>query len=105
MLEEELDDLTKRRLELDEIISDLYELKPLLEKCESDTLLKGYGQCESSTFSLSEWYIRTKPLLKDMVSWLKMYYEQKIEAHDNTENLKQKIKKLRHEVLASFNKS
>ncbi len=34
MLEEELDDLTKRRLELDEIISDLYELKPLLEKCE-----------------------------------------------------------------------
>jgi len=34
-----------------------------------------------------------------------MYYEQKIEAHDSTENLKQKIKKLRHEVLASFNKS
>ena len=32
MLEEELDDLTKRRLELDEIISDLYELKPLFRK-------------------------------------------------------------------------
>ena len=105
MLEEEIRTIEDNRCDLDEMIMDLYELKPLLEKCENDTLLKGYGKCESSTFSLSEWYIRTKPLLKDMVSWLKMYYEQKIEAHDNTENLKQKIKKLRHEVLASFNKS
>ena len=104
MLDEELDDLTKRRSELDEIISDLYELKPLLKKCENDILLKGYGECESNTFSLSEWYIRTKPLLKDMVSWLNMYYEQKIEVHDSTEKLKHKIKKLRHEVLVSFNK-
>ena len=104
MLDEEIDDLTKRRSELDEIISDLYELKPLLKKCENDTLLKGYGECESNTFSLSEWYIRTKPLLKDMVSWLNMYYEQKIEVHDSTEKLKHKIKKLRHEVLVSFNK-
>lgn len=105
MLEEELYDLTKRRSELDEIISDLYELKPLLEKCENDTLLKGYREFESNTFSLSEWYIRTKPLIKDMVSWLNMYYEQKIEVHDNTEKLKHKIKKLRHDILVSFNKS
>src|SRR5210317_1092933 len=40
MLEEELDDLTRKRSELDDIIADLYELKPLLEKCESDTILK-----------------------------------------------------------------
>jgi hypothetical protein len=105
MLEEELDDLTKRRLELDEIISDLYELKPLLEKCENDTLLKGYKECESSTFSLSEWYIRTKPLFKDLISWLKMYYEQKMETQNETDQLRQKIKKLRHEILTSFNKS
>ena len=105
MLEEEIRTIEDNRCDLDEMRIDLFELKPLLEKCENDTLLKRYGKCESSTFSLSEWYIRTKPLLKDMVSWLKMYYEQKIEAHDNTENLKQKIKKLRHEVLASFNKS
>ena len=105
MLEEELEDLSRKRSELDEIIADLYELKPLLEKCENDTILKGYGKCESSTFSLSEWYIRTKPLLKDMVSWLNMYYEQKIETRRETDKLKQKIKTLRHEVLASFNKS
>jgi hypothetical protein len=105
MLEEELDDLSRKRSELDEIITDLYELKPLLEKCENDTLVKGYIECETETFSLSEWYIRTKPLLKDLVSWLKMYYEQKIEMYDETENLKQKIKTLRHSILASFNKS
>ena len=105
MLEEELEELSRKRLELDEIISDLYELKPLLEKCENNTLVKGYKECETDTFALTEWYIRTKPLFKDLISWLKMYYEQKIEIHDNTDNLKQKIKKLRHDVLTTFNKS
>ena len=105
MLEEELDDLTKKRDELDEIITDLYELKPLLEKCENDTVVKGYRECEKQTLALTEWYIRTKPLFKDLVSWLKMYYEQKIETQGQTEELKQKIKTLRHSVLASFNKS
>lgn len=105
MLKEEFDDLALRRSELDEIISDLYELKPLLEKCENNTLIKGYNKYESEIFSLTEWYIRTKPLLKNLISWLSMYYEQKIEIHDNTESLKQKIKKLRHDILMSFNKS
>jgi hypothetical protein len=105
MLEEELDDLTRKRSELDDIIADLYELKPLLEKCESDTVLKEYNECDVSVLSLAEWYIRTKPLFKYIVSWLKMYYEQKLETKQETDQLKQKIKTLRHSVLASFNKS
>jgi len=105
MLEEELEDLSRKRSELDEIIADLYELKPLLEKCENDTILKGYDACDTAVLSLTEWYIRTKPLFKDLVCWLNMYYEQKIETQRETDKLKQKIKTLRHSVLASFNKS
>lgn len=105
MLEEELENLARRREELDDIISDLYELKPLLEKCENDTILKEYKECDKSALSLTEWYIRTKPLFKDLVSWLKMYYEQKLETQGQMHNLKNKIKNLRHSVLATFNKS
>ena len=57
MLEEELEDLSRKRSELDEIIADLYELKPLLEKCENDTILKGYDACDATVLSLTEWYI------------------------------------------------
>jgi hypothetical protein len=105
MLEEEVGDLTKMRAELDEIISDLYELKPLLEQCENNTIVKEYIECETFSLSLIEWHVRTKPLFKNLVSWLQMYYQQKVETHEKTDHLKHKIKTLRHSVLASFNKS
>lgn len=105
MLGEEIKTLDSSRSDLDEMISDLYELKPLLEKCGDDTFLKEYEECDTVGLSISEWYIRTKPVLKNLTSWLSMYYEQKIELSQKTNDLKQKIKKLRHEVLTSFNKS
>ena len=105
MLEEEIRTIENHRCELDEIITDLYELKPLLEKCGDDTILKGYDECDTIGLSISEWYIRTKPVLKNLTAWLSMYYEQKIELSQKTNDLKHKIKKLRHEVLTSFNKS
>jgi len=105
MLEEELESLCKRRSELDEMISDLYELKPLLEKCENDTILKGYEECDNIGLSLGEWYIRTKPLFKDLVSWLNMYFEQKVEMTEKMEILRHRVKTLRHDLITSFNKS
>ena len=105
MLEEEIRTIEDNRCDLDEMIMDLYELKPLLEKCGDDTILKGYDECDAIGLSISEWYIRTKPVLKNITGWFAMYYEQKIELSHKTTDLKQKIKKLRHEALASFNKS
>jgi len=105
MLEEEVDDITKKRLELDEIITDLYELAPLLEKCDTDTIMNGYKECETISLTLTEWHIRSKPLLKNIVSWLNMYYEQKIDIYDKTDDLNKKIKSLRHSILATLNKS
>jgi hypothetical protein len=105
MLEEEVDDIKKKRLELDEIITDLYELAPLLEKCETDTVINEYRECETMSLTLTEWHIRSKPLLKNIVSWLNMYYEQKIDIYDKTGELNKKIKNLRHSILATLNKS
>jgi len=105
MLEEEIHTIEDNRRDLDEIITDLYELKPLLEQCGNDRILKGYDACDAIGLSISEWYIRTKPVLKNITAWLDMYYEQKIELSHKTIDLKQKIKKLRHDVLTSFNKS
>jgi hypothetical protein len=105
MLKEELTDIDKKRAELDDIISDLYELKPLLEQCENNAVIQGYKECEAMSFALTEWYIRTKPLFKDFVCWLNMYFEQKVEISGKTEDLRHKIKTLRHSVLSSFNKS
>jgi len=104
-LEKEVDNLRISRVDFDEHVNELYELRPLLEKCNIDRLLKEYDEADAIACSVTEWYIRSTCLLKSITDWTTMYVKTKENVQKSSDRLHKKIKTLRHAALKEINKS
>ena len=106
MLEEELRLLKEFRDEKDELISDLYEIRPVIEKGkfeDYDALIEAFNSCENMTFELSTWHIKTRPVLMEKRLWIQQYLDDKCRMHSTMKVLKHEIRSLRHKILTRMN--
>ena len=106
MLEEELRLLKEFRDEKDELISDLYEIRPVIEKGkfeDYDALIEAFNSCENMSFELSTWHIKTRPVLMEKRQWIQQYLDDKCRMHSTMKVLKHEIRSLRHKILTRMN--